>query len=262
MRENIYIFLATDKGRWVLIDLDAACRLGEAAGQKRTSSGCYPPELARQALRPRDEEAPVLASVQLEVWYFGVLVYQLCTLDGLMLWQNDQADNIREEDLRTLAQRWAEVKQSKLASVVWPDARALLDSLLQADADARPARWADVLNDPFLTGALDGAVEELCADTSVFVSSPEYGYPVKRCVMDYIKTVCDMFSGHMSMGFDWATSGNSYAEDSVRCWDHWGDATKAFFAAGGLDAVGREEESAVKVRGCRLHTRRPCRHDR
>ena len=32
------------------IDLDASCDLGMRAGQKVTSSGCFPPEMARREL--------------------------------------------------------------------------------------------------------------------------------------------------------------------------------------------------------------------
>ena len=35
---------------WVLIDLDASCRLGDRAGQKVTSSACFPPEMAQRRL--------------------------------------------------------------------------------------------------------------------------------------------------------------------------------------------------------------------
>ena len=32
---------------WLLIDLDASCDMGTPAGLKKTSSACYPPEMAR-----------------------------------------------------------------------------------------------------------------------------------------------------------------------------------------------------------------------
>ena len=40
------------------------------------------------------------------MWYFGVLLYQLCTLDGQTLWKVDQADNISQAELLDLAFRW------------------------------------------------------------------------------------------------------------------------------------------------------------
>ena len=40
------------------------------------------------------------------MWYFGVLLYQLCTLDGQTLWKVDQADNISKAEMLDLAFRW------------------------------------------------------------------------------------------------------------------------------------------------------------
>ena len=40
------------------------------------------------------------------MWYFGVLLYQLCTLDGETLWKVDQADNISKAEMLDLAFRW------------------------------------------------------------------------------------------------------------------------------------------------------------
>ena len=58
------------------IDLDASCDLGMRAGQKVTSSGCFPPEMARHELnkamldKSADDIERVLASQQFELWYF------------------------------------------------------------------------------------------------------------------------------------------------------------------------------------------------
>ena len=99
---------------WVLIDLDASCEIGDAAGQKLTSTSMFPPEMARQYLAEDVNMEPVTASAQLEFWYFGCLVYQLCTLDGKTLWHADQADNIDEEQMRQLAYEWPLHKATKL----------------------------------------------------------------------------------------------------------------------------------------------------
>ena len=48
----------------------------------------------------------ITASVGYEMWYFGVLLYQLCTLDGETLWKVDQADNISKAEMLDLAFRW------------------------------------------------------------------------------------------------------------------------------------------------------------
>ena len=61
--------------------------------------------MARQSLTsPSEAAAPVKASVALEMWSFGAVVYQLCTKDGATLWHSDQADNIDDDQLRQLAQ--------------------------------------------------------------------------------------------------------------------------------------------------------------
>jgi len=89
--------------KWILIDLDASCALGTAAGQKVTSSGFFPPEMARRELDKVINKDAVPASVQFEVWYFGLLVLQLSTEEGPTLWQSTQADNILEVAVRPTA---------------------------------------------------------------------------------------------------------------------------------------------------------------
>eukprot|EP01047_Picozoa_sp_COSAG01_P062225 COSAG01_NODE_7883_length_3009_cov_2.423368_2_plen_664_part_01 len=183
---------------WNLIDLDASCAIGELAGQKVTSSACFPPEMARQQLaqgmemsaeeietkiaeceaqidtlngrRDRTQikllndeidllEAKlsqdltpdaIVASVGFEMWYFGVLLYQLCTKDGKPLWSTNQADDISDDEMRILAHQWESVKESKLKQVVWDDARELIGRLLSEDVADRPQAWLDVLDHPFL----------------------------------------------------------------------------------------------------------------
>ena len=185
--------------RWVLIDLDACCTIGERAGQKLTSSACWPPEMARQHLK-RDGNASqviaaqlakqqtqldkaskkygpsarpavrlaaevasleaeltfggkqdeVLASVAFEMWYFGLLLFQLCTVGARSVWKVDQADNIEPDEMRMLAYQWARYKDEKLEAVVWPDARELIASMLEEHASDRPQSWEAVLTHPFL----------------------------------------------------------------------------------------------------------------
>jgi len=96
----------------------------------------------------------ILASVGYEMWYFGVLLYQLCTVDGKTLWNVDQADNIEPGEMQDLAFRWSDLKASKLSKVVWPEARELIEWLLSEDANERPTKWAEVLEHRFLTGAV------------------------------------------------------------------------------------------------------------
>ena len=92
----------------------------------------------------------IKASVGFEMWYFGVLLYQLCTRDGETLWKSNQADDIGPDEMRTLAHQWGRVKASKLEMVVWDDARDLIGWLLSEDVADRPQAWQDVLESPFL----------------------------------------------------------------------------------------------------------------
>ena len=159
---------------WVLIDLDASCKIGDEAGQKITSSAYFPPEMARRELASSadgTEQPPVLASVGFEMWYFGCLVYQLCTLDGATLWQMNQADNIIEQsDLRTLAHEWPSLKAAKLANVVWPKAAHLVGMLLQEDPKRRPTSWDQVMRHPFFASEAGPVTHK-----RVVMSCPEIG---------------------------------------------------------------------------------------
>ena len=57
------------------------------------------------------EAENVVASVQFEMWYFGLLLYQLCTLDGETVWKASQADElINVEDWDRLAYYFEEEK--------------------------------------------------------------------------------------------------------------------------------------------------------
>ena len=94
----------------------------------------------------------ILASIGYEMWYFGVLLYQLCTVDGKTLWNVDQADNIEPGEMQDLAFRWSDLKASKLSKVVWPEACELIGRLLEEAASDRPQSWKEVLEHPFLSG--------------------------------------------------------------------------------------------------------------
>ena len=101
---NVVQILVEGEMAWVLIDLDASCNIGSEAGQKVTSkcrskcqimhrvehslsirfecvgSAYFSPEMARQHLSSYDSSSetttPVIkASVRLEMWNFGVMMY-------------------------------------------------------------------------------------------------------------------------------------------------------------------------------------------
>eukprot|EP01048_Picozoa_sp_COSAG05_P008026 COSAG05_NODE_592_length_8492_cov_22.177410_2_plen_416_part_00 len=153
---------------WSLIDLDASCTIGDAAGQKVTSSAFFPPEMARYWLE-RDVQEPPKASVGFELWYFGCLLYQLCTMDGETLWHMNQADNIDDQQMRVLAYQWPMVKAEKLAKIVWPQAAHLAQRLLDNNPQARPTSWDQILKHPFL--AANGPAEY----KTIVMSCPEMG---------------------------------------------------------------------------------------
>jgi serine/threonine protein kinase len=68
---NIVQINAEGSVKYVLIDLDAACKRGTLAGQKVTSSARFPPELARLKLDKMNSRAyseTVVATEQLDTW--------------------------------------------------------------------------------------------------------------------------------------------------------------------------------------------------
>ena len=66
---NILKVVADERVAWILADLDASCEFGALAGQKVTSSGFFPPEMARTVLHKTvGGIESVLASQQFELW--------------------------------------------------------------------------------------------------------------------------------------------------------------------------------------------------
>eukprot|EP01046_Picozoa_sp_COSAG06_P070330 COSAG06_NODE_19621_length_830_cov_1.797538_1_plen_127_part_10 len=121
--------------------MDASCRLMSAAGQKMTSSANFPPELARYELAKQNLEdmsllgyysstaehcevdlsewyskawqpTPPKATCALEIYYFGLLAFSLCTPDAETVFKANQADNLVnwEVDSERLAYRMEEMK--------------------------------------------------------------------------------------------------------------------------------------------------------
>ena len=150
---------ASETTAWILIDLDASCKIGSLAGQKVTSSACFPPEMARSKhpLQSQGSEADVAvkATPAFEAWYFGLLLYQLCTTDGDTLWKMTQADNlVREDDWDRLAYCFEEEKLTAAARIrhsgpEWQSAADLAMWCLQPDPSRRPQSMADVLRHPY-----------------------------------------------------------------------------------------------------------------
>jgi hypothetical protein len=157
---NIVMIYIEGKACWILIDLDASCTLGALAGQKVTSSAFFPPEMARRELdklkdKPESEPETVVASKQFEMWYIGLLLLQLCTVEAPTLWPSTQGDNMVEpEDMQSLAYFWDTLKLRKLGKIKgkqWRPAADLALWLLQGKASRRPESMQDVLAHRFFS---------------------------------------------------------------------------------------------------------------
>jgi serine/threonine protein kinase len=203
---------------WCVIDLDASCKIGDVAGQKITSSAYFPPEMARRELAAVDDaqRPSVVASVGFEMWYFGCLVYQLCTLDGATLWLMNQADNIDEADLHTLAHKWPELRAAKMDKIVWPQAKHLVEWLLQEDVCRRPKSWEQVMQHPFLLSEAAAATHK-----RVVMSCPEMGtIDPDGCSGPYDQNVMEKVSqlqqiGYVKFGFDRAGTSTAREKDGA-----------------------------------------------
>ena len=109
------------ESKWYLIDLDASSKIGAPAGQKLTSSAFFPPEIARFEIEKASSESTAVdiiapqSNVQLEMWYFGLLLLQLSTRDAPTLWQSTQADNmVCSSDIDLLAYAWDTIKLDRM----------------------------------------------------------------------------------------------------------------------------------------------------
>lgn len=143
-------------GDWAAIDLDAAARLqSEKAGRKPTSSGFLPPEQARVVLEHRLKDVdgasipqsvlPV-ASVQYDMWAFGVMAYELVT--GKRLFDYNTTEDVGVGELQRIAEWTARDKQAKMDLIdvaKWPALKLLLGKLLSRDPADRPRNWGEVL---------------------------------------------------------------------------------------------------------------------
>jgi serine/threonine protein kinase len=129
-----------------------------------------------QTIAPAD----VVATIQYDMWCFGVLLYYLCT--GIQLFNVDVQEELAEEDDLVKLKLWeAKVKSSKLAKVGhgWP--RELLKKLLEKDPSTRPKRWSIVIDELNKLGMnqtikSDPPIEQLRHDrVVVFRSDPLVG---------------------------------------------------------------------------------------
>ena len=157
-------------GQWKLIDLDAACVIGEESVGHKSSSAYVPPEAiyidkksasacVRSIVVVAKGEAKydlLVAHPSFDVWSLGCILYQMCTTDVKPLFQGGQDDNLtsdhtEEDNLFALAEWTKEFKQKKLARITDKSARNLLSQMLIKDPLQRPS-LARVLAHPFLSG--------------------------------------------------------------------------------------------------------------
>jgi hypothetical protein len=181
---------------------------------------------------------PIHASIQFEMWYFGCLLYQLSTEDGMMLWDANQADNIDDRQLRQLAYQWADVKDDKLQKIIWPQAEHLASLLLSEHAQHRPSTWDQVMQHPFL--AREGESAPL---KRVVMSCPEMGTisadgvsgPYNQQVMDKVSELQQI--GYLKFGFDRQGTSTAREQDSSK-----------FEEASALRKEGKNDEAVALLK--------------
>ena len=137
-----------ERDDWLLIDLDASCKLGAPAGQKITSCCCFAPELARRELDKasgREDVEHVVASSRFEMRSFGLLLLQLLTEYAPTVWRCGFADNLFEDsDKQLLAYFWDTIKLERIgkslknAGQEWLAAADLALWCLQGQETRRP----------------------------------------------------------------------------------------------------------------------------
>eukprot|EP01047_Picozoa_sp_COSAG01_P131861 COSAG01_NODE_61652_length_288_cov_1.179894_1_plen_87_part_10 len=84
------------------------------------------------------------------MWYFGLLLLQLCTKDAPTVWLTTQADNIlQDEDMHMLAYFWDTLKLEQVATTGavenWTAATDLALWCLQGRPERRPPSMEQVL---------------------------------------------------------------------------------------------------------------------
>ena len=110
---------------WCLIDLDASCTLGDQAGQKITATRTSRRRWRGTSCRPppgHPAAATVVASIGFEMWYFGCLMYQLCTGWRYTVADESGGQSHRRVGSAGLGARLDSAERTKLNKIVWPEA--------------------------------------------------------------------------------------------------------------------------------------------
>jgi serine/threonine protein kinase len=159
-------------GRWRLIDLDAACRIGIDPVRSKSSSVFLPPEAVYRNDRQNvigvksqrfkeklaqifNESFELVASPAFDVLSLGCILFQLCHKQVVPLFQGGGDDNLstRKDDhpsLWTLAEYSDAMFHKKLDEIFNPLAANLISQMLARDANRRPT-IERVITHPFLS---------------------------------------------------------------------------------------------------------------
>lgn len=201
--------------RFMIIDMDAATKFGEAVGAKY-SSGSLPPEMfhvqtvgegerQRKFVQTRvpttneeEEEEKngelekVLSNGSIDAWALGNLLYHMCA-DCPLFPLNGEYNLVEESDLLSLAQWTNDTKTEKLQKIKNRLARDLVSKLLMRNAEARLS-MSQVLAHPFV-------VEDRMASETFFKSVTDllhqYCSAVKREMSGIPR------KGFLSYGWSW-----------------------------------------------------------
>ena len=154
------------ENRWILIDLDAACRIGVDEVGFKSSTSIMPPEsiyadydtdciYVKSKANMASGEA-LLAHPSFDIWSLGVILYQMCNIEVKPLFEGGQDDNLSSDkndtvSLWTVYEWKVEVKAQRLAKVKDPAFRNLIGQLLSKDPAKRPTA-SRILAHPALTG--------------------------------------------------------------------------------------------------------------
>ena len=101
--------------KWILCDGDACARIGNPVGRK-SSSGYFPPELARVKFAQSGGSELAKAAPSFDVWSLGVILFELCA--GRTLFNQDTSnDELVDTQDRARLCCWDTMTDEELAPV-------------------------------------------------------------------------------------------------------------------------------------------------